>query len=633
MIQIESKRKADFWISVFLVAVVILLSGMVYATGDLTTYMATPLAIAGEGIFSNDFSIVEFMRPNAQSISDNIMALLLRAGIPWQALSGALYVITVAVFAAGIIAISRRVAGEKYYIVAGMLMFLSIYSLSGLRIGRNPIWYPSFYYAQAAFCIAVWGFVKALDKKWYMAFILFAAATLLHFTAGSYSAAFALIFLVIQAVKEKKYKLLFAPLIWIAACVGIFLTMYLSGTTGSGLMSSEQFVKIHAYLRHPHHHVPSSWERLEWVNYIAYIAAVFLVFFYSAKESALYKKLKVFFTITTALMALILAANYVFVEIIPVAFVAKLQPARSVFVYRFFLAAILALSVYHLVIKKEFFAAALIVFMTALPQINVKTYSGILLLLSAIYLIASRYFKSKNIVSVKVLLHMCAIMMVILTISYFATNMAVLIQVLYCLAFIALASVTYMADTLSGKKGEGIFTKVAAGVLGILIILIPWVDIRGNFEGVKLKSPRSVFTLSDIDESARVLALRFNEETDKDALFLGDPNDITTSYFRIFSLRSSVVAFKNMPFTDAGMLEWVERLTALKAVYIDENGYYARNQSSFDELSPQEILDVAQTYGAGYILVDFDDEKVEEFSTLGAGIFDSQGRWKILKID
>jgi hypothetical protein len=190
-----------------------------------------------------------------------------------------------------------------------------------------------------------------------------------------------------------------------------------------------------------------------------------------------------------------------------------------------------------------------------------------------------------------------------------------------------------MADMLSGKKGEGIFSKAVSAVIAVLIILVPWVDITGNFEGVTLKSPESVFTLSDIDGSAKVLALRFGENTDEDALFLGDPNDITTSYFRIFSLRSSVVAFKNMPFTDAGMLEWVERLTALGAVYVDERGYYARNETSFDALSPQEILDAAEKYGAGYILVDFEGEKVEKFTALGAEIFDSQGRWTMLKID
>lgn len=632
MTEIKSKRKADLWISIFLVTIVILLSGMVYATGDLTTYMATPLSIASEGLFSNDFSIMEFVRPNAQSISDNVMALLLKTGISWQVLSALLYIVTVAVFAAGIIAISRRIAGDKYYIMAGVLMFFSIYALSGLRIGRNPIWYPSFYYAQAAFCIAVWGFVKALDKKWYLAFVLFAIATLLHFTAGSYCAAFAIIFLIIQAVKEKKYKLLLAPLIWIGACIGIFLLMYLSGTTGSGLLTGEQFVKIHAYLRHPHHHVPSSWERLEWINYAAYIVAVFFVLYYSAKDSTLYKKIKPFFFITTALMAVILLSNYVFVEIVPIAFVAKLQPARSVFVYRFFLAAILAYSVYRLIMKKEYFAAALVIFMTALPQINIKTYSGILLLLSAGYLLAVKYFKEKNIVSLKVILHMCAIVLVILTISLFATNIAVLIKVLYALAFIALLAITYMADILSAKKGEALFLKIAALVLSIVIILVPWVDIKGNFEGVTLKKPASVFTLSDIDGSAKALALRFNEKADEDALFLGDPNDITTSYFRIFSLRSSVVAFKNMPFTDSGMLEWVKRLTSLGAVYEDENGYYKRNTMSFDELSVQEILSVAKQYNAGYILVDFDEEKLNGFYSFGAELFDNQDKWKILKI-
>ena len=398
------------------------------------------------------------------------------------------------------------------------------------------------------------------------------------------------------------------------------------------MLSNEQFVKIHAYLRHPHHHVPSSWERLEWINYIAYIGGVFLVYYYAAKDSELYKKIKPFLWISTALMALILIANYLFVEVVPIAFVAKLQPARCVFVYRFFLAAVLALGVYHLVLKKEYFAAALVVFMTVLPQIDIKTYSGILLLLSAAYMIAARYFSRKNIVSVKVILHMAAIMLVILTITLFAANIALMIKILYSLAFMILVAVVYMADILQTKKGEALFIKAAAALLAVVIVLIPWIDIRGNFESVGIKNPESVFTLSDIDGSAKVLAQRFNENTDRRALFLGDPNDITTAYFRIFSLRSSVVAFKNMPFTDNGMREWVDRLMMLGAVYVDDNGYYARNTTSFDELTPAEIMAVASEYGAEYILVDFNEDKVAEFTALGAEIFDSQGRWTVLEV-
>jgi hypothetical protein len=409
--------------------------------------------------------------------------------------------------------------------------------------------------------------------------------------------------------------------------------MYLSGTTGSGLLSSEQFVKIHAYLRHPHHHVPSSWERLEWINYSAYIIATFLVLYYAAKDSELFTKIKWFFFITTALMAGILLINYVFVEIIPIAFIAKLQPARNVFVYRFFLAAILAFSSYKLVVKKEYIAASLIIFMTTLPQINIKTYSGILLLLVAVYLLIARWCEVRKLVSLKVILDIGMGVVTIFAISLFAANIALLIKIFYALAVMTLIAITYMADTRNENKADNLIAKAAAVLLAIAIILIPWVDISGNFEGIKLKSPRSVFSLSDIDNSARVLALRFNESTDEEALFLGDPNDITTAYFRIFSLRSSVVAFKNMPFTDDGMLEWVERLTALKAVSMDENGYYVRNKTSFDELSMQEILAVANEYEAGYLLVDFGEEKVEKLLSMGATLFDSEGRWKILKLN
>lgn len=632
MMEIKSKRKIDLWLSIFIIAVVVLLSGLTYITGDLSTYMATPLAIS-ENVFSNDFSIMEFTRPNAQSVSDNIMALFLRIGIPWQALSIVGYIIIVAVFAAGVIAISKRIAGEKYYIVAGVLIFFSFYAVSGLRIGRNPIWYPSFYYAQAAFCIAVWGVVKALDRKWYIAFILFAIATLIHFTAGSYCAAFALIFVIIDVIKTKRYKLLLAPLIWVVSCFAIFGAMYLSGTTGSGLLSSDAFVKIHAYLRHPHHHVPSSWEKLEWLNYICYIGATFLVMRYALKNDELYKKAKVFFILTTALMAGILIINYIGVEVVPIAMIAKLQPARCVFVYRFLIATILALSVYHLVKKKEYYPAALIIFMTALPQFNIKTFSGILLLLVALYLMVKEIAVKKDIISLRVLLDIAAIILVFMTVSVFATNIAVLMKVLYIVAFIVLLVVCVLVDELSAKKGESIFIKIVAAMLAITIVLVPMIDMKGNFQSIGFKSARSAFTLSDVDFSAQVLAERFEEKTDKDALFLGDPNDITTSYFRIFSLRSTVVAFKNMPFTDEGMLEWVKRLKETKALSVDDNGYYVRHKQSFDELTPQEIVDIAKEFNAGYILVDFEDEKVESLYESGTELFDSQGRWKVLKVN
>lgn len=632
MIEIKSKRKIDLWLSIFIVTVIILLAGITYITGDLSTYMATPIAISNDGIFTNDFSVMEFMRPNAQSISDNIMALFLRLGISWQALSVIGYIITAAVFASGIIAISKRLAPERYYIIAGVLMFFSFYALSGLRIGRNPIWYPSFYYAQAAFCIAVWGFVKALDKKWYFAFILFAIATLIHFTAGSYCAVFALIFLIIHAVKNKKYKLLYAPLIWVAGCFTIFGIMYFSGTTGSGLLSNDAFVKIHAYLRHPHHHVPSSWEKIEWINYICYIGAVFLILRYSAKDDALYKKINSFFLYTTALMFGILIINYLFVEIIPIAVIAKLQPARSVFVYRFFLAAILAYCIYILINKKEYLQASLIILMTALPQINIKTYSGILLLLVALYLLVVRLSEKKNIISLKVIMHIAVIILILAVIALYSSNIAVLVRVFYIFAFMILLAFVVLTDMLKDKKGEAVFIKIVTLLAALVIILIPLIDVRGNFESVGFKSAKAAFTLSGVDFDAQQLAYRFNEETEKNALFLGDPNDITTSYFRMFSLRSTVVTFKNMPFTDKGMITWIDRLKSLKAIKVKENGFYIRNRKSFNELSADEIINIAKTYDAEYILVNFDEEKLFEFYSLGAKEFDSKGKWTIIII-
>ncbi len=80
------------------------------------------------------------------------------------------------------------------------------------------------------------------------------------------------------------------------------------------------------------------------------------------------------------------------------------------------------------------------------------------------------------------------------------------------------------------------------------------------------------------------------------------------------------------------MIEWVDRLTDVKTLSIDENGYYVRHKSSFNELTPNEIIESAKKYGAQYVLVKFDDEKLAMMLEAGASVFDSQGKWTVLQV-
>ncbi len=112
-----------------------------------------------------------------------------------------------------------------------------------------------------AYCLGIWAFYFALKGKWKTSFILIPIATLFHFTVGSYSAAFLVIFLLLECIKEKKYKKLLLTIPWVAVCFAVFGVMVIGGSTNTGELSNDLFVKIHCYLRHPHHHVPSSWKR------------------------------------------------------------------------------------------------------------------------------------------------------------------------------------------------------------------------------------------------------------------------------------------------------------------------------------------------------------------------------------
>lgn len=620
------------YLDILVVAFVILMGGFIVAQGDLSTYIATPMAIANPAIFTQDFSIQAFLQPNAQSISDLFCALQMRLGMSWQMVSIVGYIITAAVFGAGIIAISRHFCKENAWVMAGSLMFLSLYAVSGLRIGRNPIWYHSFYYAQLGFCLSVWAFYFGLKRKWMKAFIFITAATLFHFTVGSYSAAYMVIFLLLDTWREKKWKQMLVITPWVAAGIGVYLLMYLGGSTNTGVLSGEEFVKIHAFLRHPHHHVPSSWETLEWINYIAYIIGVGALTYAIAHRDEQYKTLRYIFLVSTGLMGLILLANYLFVEVVPLAFVAKLQPARCVFIYRFFLAGILAYVIQLSWREKAYLNAALILAFACIPQFGIQTFSGFFILGLGLALAVKAFAANKKWLIIEHLTTFGVILLIGLFFIITNGNIAIIMLYFKIFAILIIGYLLTMLIRLDLKKSGRIAMRVLVGLAAVVLFLIPWVDIQGQFERIRLKPVRIMYGPLDQDENIIALAERFKENTSPDILFFGDPHDIKTAYFRLYSERSSVVAYKNMPFTDEGMREWVDRQLAMGALKQDADGYYHKYEPAFSEMTPQAVMDYCLTYQATHLLIRGNVDQIQQFIAVGFTEFDSQNGWYILAV-
>lgn len=628
---LEKHSRGELFLSIFLAVIIVTAAGIVIVQGDLTTYITAPMAIADSGLFVNDFSVQEFLRPNPQMFSDYLSALFLKLGLSWHTFALAAYLVQTAVFAAGIIAVSRHLCnGKNYWLMSSLVLLLSIYAISGFRIGGNLIWYVSFYYAQSGFAAGMWGFYLSLKKKWYGAFSLFAAATLLHFTAGAYCAAFVLPFFAYEVIRNKKFRQLWAALIWVGVCIGVYLLMVAAGTTGTGLLTDASFVNIHCYLRHPHHHVPTSWDSLEWLNYAAYIAGVFLVLKAVLKGDAQKKFLMALFYTTTVMTAVILCANVLFIERTPLAFIAKIQPARCVFIHRFFLAGLLAYAAVKLYDRKAYLPAASLMLAVCLPQIGLKTFSGFLTFLCGIGIVLDAWGKKSTVPVLRTLgALLCIITAIIVLWLPFGgiPDMIVIGTVVGLLMVISLGG-AYAETSGFGRRAAAI---AAVLLVGASTYLLPLVDVAGRFEQITLRPVSSRYQ-SGLSGSVIDIAKQFKEKTDRDALFLGNPYDLDTSVFRLYSERSSVIAFKNMPFTDEGMLEWVSRLERMGAVSKGPDGRFISHERALPRMAPEDVLEYAGSYGAGYLLLTYDQEKIDRYVELGCSVFLTNDFWAVLKL-
>lgn len=624
----------EYILDVLVVAVALSLSTFFVAQGDLTTYIATPMAIADGSIFRADFSIMEFLQPNAQSVSDLFCAMFLALGMSWQTLSIIGTIVTTAVFSLGIIAISKHFMGDKSYLLSGFFMLLCLFSLSGLRIGRNQIWALGFYYSQIAFCMGIWAFYFALKGKWKKAFILVPIATLFHFTVGSYCAAFLLVFLAIECIRAKQYKRLLYAIPWVVVCIAVYMIMVFGGSTSTGQLSNDMFVKIHCYLRHPHHHVPSSWETVEWMNFAAYIAGTFLLLYSVRDRAEHYRQLRNIFTVSLALVAAILAVNYIFIEIIPLAFIAKLQPARCVFIFRLFLAGILAYTVANMWQDRKYGVGALVILCATIPQvINIQsyvyeTYSGFFVL--AIGIVAVAIYLAKKF-DITLIHHFAPIGFVLIIAAYVirAENIFYAYDIYHrFVAFVLMMYIIVMPLKTDSKQICKVVKNVIIVGCAIGVAFLPWFNIHTK----QIASVDKMINTA-VDESVRILAAQYMDATDEDTIFFGDPMDVQTAYFRLYSERASVVAFKNMPFTDEGMNEWVDRLEEFSTIQMMDDGYYRTNEYEFKNTSPAAKIRYCQKYNATHMLLHTKDEEIlDAHLEAGFQLHSSAGIWYMLTV-
>lgn len=493
---------------------------------------------------------------------------------------------------------------------AAAMAFLCI-AASFTDVGNTLIFSTKSVPSTFAMGFAIWGIYFSLRQKWLTGYLFFGLGCLLQFLVGLLPGLMMLPVLVIESVRQRNFKTLILAIALLAAMASIvYVPMLLTGTTSTHTIDNAEFVYIHAKVRNPHHILPSNWDLGNWFNFICFIIGGLLCI----KNAELLRKedkINFYVIVGTSIFALFL--NYIFVEVYPLAFIAKLQLARTVPFAQLIIFIAVCLTIDILYRQKRIAISLLLLVVLTLP------FRGIIFLGLSVWQTKKYVFPKRY----NILLWILAAVTVIFSLIYPVTDSweimgdrIISIPVLFSiLAFPFILEETSLAKSIKQTLTHTLALITTAtlvfGVAGILPKPILNVfQTRVNINAVSS------------DDLSR-LAMRFSQISSRDSLVLIPPS---VTSFQFFSERAIVVNFKNFPFTEKGIKEWQNRMEAVLGVPLNPQMIWGGNDL-FIRRSSADLVKVARNYHADYILT-----RSDWHPNIDGEIVEQEGKWILFKI-
>jgi len=493
---------------------------------------------------------------------------------------------------------------------AAAMAFLCI-AASFTDVGNTLIFSTKSVPSTFAMGFAIWGIYFSLRQKWLTGYLFFGLGCLLQFLVGLLPGLMMVPVLVIESVRQRNFKTLILAIALLAAMASIvYVPMLLTGTTSTHTIDNAEFVYIHAKVRNPHHILPSNWDFGNWFNFICFIIGGLLCI---KNADLLRKEDKVNFYVIVGTSIFALFLNYIFVEVYPLAFIAKLQLARTVPFAQLIIFISVGLTVDILYKQKKIAISLLLLVVLTLP------FRGIIFLGLSVWQ-AKKYVFPKR---YNILLWILAVGTVIFSLIYPVTDSweimsdrIISIPVLFSiLAFPFILEETSLATSIKQTLTHTLaLITTATLVLGVAGILPK--PILNVFQ-----TRVNINALSSNDLSR--LAVRFSQISSRDSLVLIPPS---VTSFQFFSERAIVVNFKNFPFTEKGIKEWQNRMEAVLGVPLNPQMIWGGNDL-FIRRSSADLVKVARNYHADYILT-----RSDWHPNIDGEIVEQEGKWILFKI-
>jgi hypothetical protein len=559
-------------------------------------------------LYKNDYYVQEMVKFNPRYYYYYIIYFLARLGTSIPLAHFIYQFLAFGSFILACYAIINIYTNSK--LPAAAMAFLCI-AASFTDVGNTLIFSTKSVPSTFAMGFAIWGIYFSLRQKWLTGYLFFGLACLLQFLVGLLPGLMMLPVLVIQSVRQRHFKTLILAIALLAAMASIvYVPMLLTGTTSTHTIDNAEFVYIHAKVRNPHHILPSNWDFGNWFNFICFIIGGLLCI----KNSELLPredKINFYVIVSTSIFALFL--NYVFVEVYPLAFIAKLQLARTVPFAQLIIFIAVSLTIDTLYRQKRLTISLLLLVVLTLP------FRGIIFLGLSVWQTKKYVFPKRY----NILLWILAVGTVIFSLIYPVTDSweimgdrIISIPVLFSI----LAFPFILEETSLAKSIKQTLTHTLALITTATLVF----GVAGTLPKPILNIFQTRVNINAVssDDLSR-LAMRFSQISSRDSLVLIPPS---VTSFQFFSERAIVVNFKNFPFTEKGIKEWQNRMQAVLGVPLNPQMIWGGNDF-FIRRSSADLVKVARNYHADYILT-----RSDWHPNIDGEIVEQEGKWILFKI-
>ena len=331
MIFLSSKYQKQplFFLATLITVILLSLLTYGYQLNSSNIYNQLPAVsfLLNPELYQNDFYVQEMTQFTPRYYYYHLILLGIKSGLGLPLTCFILFFIAFSAFLTGLYALGKTVSQSR--LVATIFTFLGFAATLNGRIGHADLFRSDPIPATLAMGIGIWGFYFCFRQRWVLGYLFFGLACLMQFLIGALPGTLMAIPILLTSYKKRDFKqaILAFMALGLCACL-VYIPMRLSGNTSSGEITSEEFVYLYGYIRHPHHLVFSQFGLIGsggWLNFSLFTAGGLLcIQLAKVLDENLRQQLKVLIYVACFLLWI----NFVFVEIYPLDFVAKLQFAR-----------------------------------------------------------------------------------------------------------------------------------------------------------------------------------------------------------------------------------------------------------------------------------------------------------------